>query len=178
MGVFFLFIHYSHATYRDHGGIMYSPFPVRCPRGDGMLQAPLCPPPWPVPERCDTRQGNNKERDKGKRQRKDDMKSGVGRSSGDDSLPAPGSTASCPSSHSRSSASDSSLTTSSSAGTCLPTPVEERKSSTARLHLSSARRSRIFHRSFHLPVSFLTFAHRIFCWASHSGQSLKRCSRV
>jgi len=25
-----LFIHYSRATYRDHGEIMYSPFPVHC----------------------------------------------------------------------------------------------------------------------------------------------------
>ena len=29
-----------------------------------------------------------------------------------------------------------------------------------------------------LPVSFRTSAHRIFCWAFHSGHSLKRCSRV
>ena len=43
--VFFLFIHYSHATYLDHGEIMYSPFPVRCPRSGGSLQAPLLPPP-------------------------------------------------------------------------------------------------------------------------------------
>jgi len=27
---FFLFIHYPHATYLDHGEDMYSPFPVRC----------------------------------------------------------------------------------------------------------------------------------------------------
>ena len=37
---FFLFIHYSRATYLDHGGDMYSPFPVRCPRSGGSLQAP------------------------------------------------------------------------------------------------------------------------------------------
>jgi len=36
------------------------------------------------------------------------------------------------------------------------TSVEVRKSSTARLHLSSAKRSRILHRFFHRPVSFLT----------------------
>jgi len=29
---FFLFNHYWHATYLDHGEIMYSPFPVRCLR--------------------------------------------------------------------------------------------------------------------------------------------------
>jgi len=38
---FFLFVHYSRATYRDHGEIMYSPFPVRCPRSGGTLRAPL-----------------------------------------------------------------------------------------------------------------------------------------
>ena len=40
---FFLFIHYSRATYGDHGEIMYSPVPVRCPRGGGTLLAPLAP---------------------------------------------------------------------------------------------------------------------------------------
>jgi len=39
----FLFNYYSHATHLDHGEIMYSPFPVRCPRGGGTLQAPLLP---------------------------------------------------------------------------------------------------------------------------------------
>ena len=48
---FFLFIHYSHATYLDHGEDMYSPFPVRCPRSGGPLQAALCPPPRPIPRR-------------------------------------------------------------------------------------------------------------------------------
>jgi len=44
LGIFFyLFIHYSHATYLDHGEDMYSPFPVRCPRSGGSLQAPLLP---------------------------------------------------------------------------------------------------------------------------------------
>ena len=101
----------------------------------------------------------------------DAMKSGVGKNSGGSS-PALGPSA-------RSSASDTSLTaSSSSAGTRLPTSVEERKSSTARLHLPSARRSRIFHRSFHLPVSFFTSAHRTFGSGFHSGYSLKRCSRV
>ena len=81
--------------------------------------------------------------------------------------------------HSHSSASDTSLTaSSSSAGARLPTSAEVRKFSIARLHLSSAKRSRIFHRSFHLPVSFRTSAHRIFCWVFHSGHTLKRCSRV
>jgi len=40
---FFLFIHYSRATYGDHGEIMYSPVPVRCPRSGGTLLAPLLP---------------------------------------------------------------------------------------------------------------------------------------
>jgi len=59
-----------------------------------------------------------------------------------------------------------------------PTSAAERKSSTARPHLSSARRFRIFHRSFHLLASFRTSAHRVICWAFHSGHTLKRCSRV
>ena len=56
----FFFIHYSRATYLDHGESMYSPFPVRCPRNGGSLQAPLCPPPRPVPRRFDAHQGNYK----------------------------------------------------------------------------------------------------------------------
>jgi len=40
---FFLFIHYSRATYGDHGEIMYSPVSVRCPRSGGTLLAPLLP---------------------------------------------------------------------------------------------------------------------------------------
>jgi len=111
----------------------------------------------------------------------DAMKSGVGRNSGD-SPPAPGSSAPAPCSsiHSRTSSSDTALTASSSAsaGTLLPTSVEERKSSTARLHPASARRSRAFYLSFYLPVSFLTSAHRIFCCGFHSGHSLRRWSRV
>jgi len=56
----FLFNHYSRATYLDHGEIMYSPFPVRCPRSGGTSQAPLCPPPRHVPRRSDAHQGNDK----------------------------------------------------------------------------------------------------------------------
>jgi len=41
-----------------------------------------------------------------------------------------------------------------------------------------AARCKLFHLSFDLPVSFRTSAHRIFCWAFHSGHTLKRCSRV
>jgi len=94
--------------------------------------------------------------------------------------PAPRPPPSCSPSHSRTSSSDTALTASSSSpGTPrLPTSVAVRKSSTARLHLPSARRSRTFHRSFHLPVSFFTSAHRIFCCGFHSGHSLKRWSRV
>jgi len=105
----------------------------------------------------------------------DTMKSGVGRNNGS-SPPAP---APCSSSHSRTYSSDTTLTAASSThGTRLPTSVVERKSSTARLHLPSASRSRTFHRSFHLPVSFFTSAHRIFCCGFHSGHSLKRWSRA
>jgi len=45
-------------------------------------------------------------------------------------------------------------------GTSLPTSVAERRSSTARLHLTSARRSWTVNRLFHPPVSFRTSAHR------------------
>jgi len=48
---FFLLNHTSHAICLDHGEIMYSPFPARCPHVGGTLQAPLCPPPRPVPRR-------------------------------------------------------------------------------------------------------------------------------
>jgi len=123
---FFLFIHYSCATYGDHDEIMYSPFPVRCPRSGGSSLAPLRPPPRPVPGRWSySHQGK-------------DTRKGGG----------------------------------------LPTSVVERKFSTARPHLSSARRSRIFHRLFHLPVSFPTSAQRIFCWAFHSRHSLRMYSCV
>jgi len=47
----FGFNHYSHATYLDHGEIIYSPFPVRCPRGGGTLRAPLCPPAQAFPKK-------------------------------------------------------------------------------------------------------------------------------
>jgi len=63
--LFFLFIHYSRATYGDHGENMYSPFPVRYPRSGGSLQAPLCPPPRPVPRRSTaSHQGDHKGKDK------------------------------------------------------------------------------------------------------------------
>jgi len=61
--------------------------------------------------------------------------------------------------------SDASLPASPPAGTSLPTSVVEWKSSTAWLHLTSARRSRILSRLFPFPLSSRTSAHRIFCWA-------------
>ena len=109
------------------------------------------------------------------------MKSGVGRNSG--APPAPGSSAPAPGSpkNSRSSASDTSLTASSSAGTRLPTSVVERKSSTARPHFSSAKRSRIFHRSFpsQSPSVPPLFIHTIWMGILTIRTSLKRrCTRV
>ena len=59
-----------------------------------------------------------------------------------------------------------------------PTCVEARKSRIAWLHRGSAKRSRIFQRLFHLPVSFLTVLHIIFCCVFHSGQFFRRCSLV
>jgi len=62
----------------DHGEIIYSPFPVRCPRSGGSLKAPLCPPPRPVPRRCDTHQGDYKrEESERERQRKRRKKGAV-----------------------------------------------------------------------------------------------------
>jgi len=52
--------HHSRATYLHHGETTCSPFPVRCSRGGGTLQAPLCSLPRPVPRRCDSHQGNYK----------------------------------------------------------------------------------------------------------------------
>ena len=46
---FFWFNHYSHATSLDHGEIMYGPVSVRSPCSGGTLQAPLYPPPRPIP---------------------------------------------------------------------------------------------------------------------------------
>jgi len=143
----------------------------------------------------------SKEKDghKGKRHRKsgrpysssaDAMREGVGRNSGRSSpapdhpaAPSSSASASCSTSRSRrsrSSHSDARLPASSSSrgGTSLPTSVQVRKSSTACPHLLSASRSRIFHRLFHLPVSFYTSAHRIFCSIFHSGHTLKRWSLV
>jgi len=67
---------------------------------------------------------------------------------------------------------------SSTGGTSLPTSVTVRKSSTAFPHVLSARRSRIFHWLFHLPVSICTSAHCTFCCNFHSGHTLKRWSLV
>ena len=117
-------------------------FPVRCPRSGGTLQAPLCPPPRPVPRSRGTHQGKftketaaerkdlDKGNDKGKRDSSpnyspspaDTMKGGVGRNSGGSS-PTPNSPAAPSSSayalrsssrsrRSRSSHSDTSLPTS------------------------------------------------------------------
>ena len=48
---FFLFIHYSCATYGDHDEIMYSPFPVRCPRSGGSMLAPCLPSAQAYPKK-------------------------------------------------------------------------------------------------------------------------------
>ena len=168
---FHLFIHCSHATYDT-------------------LQAPLCPPPRPVPRKCVAHQGNDEGKERASVSRKETsspasysspanaMKSDVGSNSRYPwylaplpPLPAPlASTAPpAPTPRSRRPAPRLAL---------LPTSAEERKSSTARLRLLSARRSRIFHLSFHLPVSFRTSAHWIFFSAFHSGHTWKRCSQV
>ena len=92
----------------------------------------------PKKERCRTKEiirGNKKGNHKGK-------KSGMGRKSGGSSLPSSSASTPCSSSHSRTSSSDTALPAPSfSPGTRLSTSVVARKSSTARLHLPSARRS-------------------------------------
>jgi len=115
---------------------------------------PFCPPPKPVPRRCRAHQGNYKgnenvrlkEKLKGKQHRKplsvpysppaDATKEGV-RNNGSSSAPSLSASALLSSSRSllsRSSHSDASLPASSStssAGTVLPTSVDERQSRTA-----------------------------------------------
>ena len=161
---------------------------VRAPCGGGTLQAPLYPRPRHIPKKKKEKRANQGNY-KGKKQRKSVacpllLPRGcheIGcRISGDSSLPPfPSAPTPRSSSHSRTSASDTSLTVaSSSAGTLLPTSVEVRKSSTARLHLLCARSSRILHRLFLLPVPFRTSSHRTVCCGFHSGHSLKRWSRV
>jgi len=44
--------------------------------------------------------------------------------------------------------------------------------------MESGLRAAAIHLSFHLPVFFLTSAHRIFCCGFHSGHSFRRWSRV
>ena len=51
--VFFLVYSLLACDLSDHGEIIYSPFPVRCPRNGGPLQGPLCPPPRPLPGVCE-----------------------------------------------------------------------------------------------------------------------------
>ena len=64
----FFSIHYSRATYLVHGEDMYNPFPVRCPRSGGSLQAPLLPSAQACPESmwCAPRKLQRKKRRKPK----------------------------------------------------------------------------------------------------------------
>ena len=153
---------------------IFSRFPVRSPREAARCKLPFALRPGSVPRK--NRYAPKKETKRKRKKsvtvpysRADAMNGGVGKNSGG-SFPAPASS-SAPSASasallscscsilSRSSHSDASLPASSStAGTIFPTSVEVRKSSTTRLHLSSAKRSRILHRLFHRPVSFLTSA--------------------
>jgi len=50
---FFFVQSYSHAAYLDYGGVHFCPGFLSAVRGSGgSLQAPLCPPPRPIPRRC------------------------------------------------------------------------------------------------------------------------------
>jgi len=72
----FFFVVYSllACDLSDHGEIMYSPFPVCCPRGGRTLQAPLCPPPRPDPRRCGSHKGDYKRMSEREGQRKEQRK--------------------------------------------------------------------------------------------------------
>jgi hypothetical protein len=101
------------------------------------------------------------------------MKEGVGRNRGSSTL-VPSSSASALLSSlsplSWSCHSDISFSASSAGGGArLPTSVVVRKSSTGWLHLGSANRSRTLNRSFPLPLSFRTSAHRVFCCSFQRG---------
>jgi len=138
------------------------------------LQISLCPPPGLIPKMMECSKEIQR-RWQRKRRKKNDpsprtpysspaeaMNEGVGRNNG--SSP---SSASCRRSSSLSlrSHSDASLPASSLAGSTMV----ERKSSTAWMHLMSARKSRIVNRLSPLPVR--TSAHRIFCRASTRGRT-------
>jgi len=114
----------------------------------------------------------------------DARKVGVGRNRGSlTSAPSLSVSASLSSSRSllsRTSHSDVSLYAPSSTGAraSLPTSVVDRKSSTALLNLSSARRSPIGNRLLPLPISFHTSFHSTFCCSFHCPWFLKTCSLV
>ena len=124
---------------------MYSPFPRRKLRMAAPCKHPLCPPPRPVPTRNPKKLQRKRHYHRERHlavypvSSADAMKGGAGRKSRWLSSP-PSSTSAC----SRSSPSDTSLPLSSSPptpsrGTILPTSVVVRKSSTAWLHLGSAK---------------------------------------
>ena len=164
---------------------MYSPFPRRKPRMAAPCKHPLCPPPRPVPTRNPKKLQRKRHYHRERHlavypaSSTDAMKGGAGRKSRWlSSPPSPSST----SAYSRSSLSDTSLPLSSSPptpsrGTILPTSVVVRKSSTAWLHLGSAKSSWAFHRDLRPPVSSHTF-HSTFCCFLHLWHPFKRCSLV
>ena len=153
----------------------------RCPRKGGSLQALICPPPRPVPRRQRAHQGNNKGNGEVKEAKSRPRLSlllfrtgheggRLGGRSGRSSSSAPSSSTSrLPSSsfslRSRCSHSDASFCACSSAGagTRPPTSVVERKSSTAWLHLPSARRTGIVNQFSPLPASSRAVARSTFC---------------
>jgi len=126
--VFFLVLSYSHEAYLDYGGAHFRPFPRRCPRDSGALQAFLCPNDDRTKEK--TKVIKNEKRPHSHTSSADAMKAGMGRNNGS-STSAPSSSASAllssRSPRSRSSHSDTSPRASSSAagGTRLPTSVVE-----------------------------------------------------
>jgi len=167
--------HQSHATPGDHGAMSHCPIPVRSPI-TGSLQAPLCPPSRPIPRRYTTHQNR----------RGDAMDEGVGGwelgvlphrpARPRHPAPPPPSAAPPPTPGAPGSP------------TLIPHFRRHPLPEVALAFLHPCRRgspappahirSRTVHRLFHLPVSFRTSPHRIFCCIFHSGHTLKRSTLV
>jgi len=163
--------------HQDHGVIMYSPFPVRCLRGGGTFQAPLrALRPGLAREDVVRTKEITKERTKERTNERDKLRRlpltcrrrEVGCGQEQWGSPPPG--AQLPGL--RPLRRLPQLRPRELAHYVLPlgrrprpTSVVARKASTARPRLSFARRSRIFHLSFHLLVSFRTSAHNRHRWS-------------
>ena len=160
--------------------------PVHSPHEGSSLQAPLCPPPRPVPRRYKAYQGihTGKTKESAKESRPHIRLlfcRGHERGSGKEErlLPVSGTRFLCV--HPpllfpflpgvRTPTPRSVRLPQPGAGTSLPTAAAERKSKIGWLQRSSAKRSRILNRSLPFPVSLCTSAHKLFCWHSRAGST-------